>query len=531
MRPLHATALAAALLAPTLLAAPAVAQKSGGVLKAYHRDNPPSASIHEEATISTDQPFMAVFNNLVVFDQHAKTNSLEQLQPELGTSWAWSEDGTKLTFKLREGVQWHDGKPFTSEDVKCTWDTVAGKRNAGWRKNPREPWYFNLEEVTTNGEYEVTFNLKRPQPSFLAFLSGGFSPVYPCHVDGREMRAKPIGTGPFKVAEFKQNEFIRLVKNENYWKEGRPYLDGIDWTIITARSTRVLAFINGNFDLTFAQDVSIPLLADVQSKAPDAYCELQASNVHGNLLVNREAPPFDNADIRRAMMLAIDRKAFVTVLSQGKDTIGGAMLPVPAGVWGAPAEYFDKVPGYGPDIEANRAEGRKIMESLGYGPDNPLRIKVATRNIAIYRDPAVILMDQLSRVHIAGELDTIETGNWYNRLARKDYQVGLNVTGVGIDDPDVNFYENYSCGSQRNYTNYCNREIQDLFDKQSAMTDFEARRKLVWEIDAKLQADGARPVIYHSHAATWWQPYVKGITRATNSIYNNWRMEDAWLDK
>ncbi|MFN4088241.1 MAG: ABC transporter substrate-binding protein, partial [Alphaproteobacteria bacterium] len=349
---------AIALAAIAVAAGPAGAQKAGGVLKAYHRDNPPSASIHEEATISTAQPFSAVFNNLLIFDQHVKTNSLDHLQAELATAWAWSEDMTKLTFQLREGVRWHDGKPFTAEDVKCTWDTVSGKRDAGWRKNPREPWYFNLEEITTNGRYEVAFHLKRPQPSFLAFLAGGFSPVYPCHVDGREMRSKPIGTGPFKVAEFRQNEHIRLVRNDDYWKPDRPYLDGVEWRIIQARSTRVLAFIAGEFDLTFSQDVSIPLLRDVQANAPKAYCELNASNVHGNLLVNREAPPFDDPRIRRAMVLAIDRPAFITVLSEGRDKIGGAMLPAPAGVWGAPAEYFDPVPGYGPDIAGNRAEGR-----------------------------------------------------------------------------------------------------------------------------------------------------------------------------
>lgn len=103
--------------------------------------------------------------------------------------------------------------------------------------------------------------------------------------------------------------------------------------------------------------------------------------------------------------------------------------------------------------------------------------------------------------------------------------------GVGIDDPDVVFYENYSCGSQRNYTNYCNPDLQEKIDQQSATLDQEARKELVWEIDRALQEDAARPVIYHSQAATCWHPYVKGITLAQNAIYNHWRMEDAWLDK
>src|SRR3546814_4371881 len=99
---------------------PALAQKSGGILKVYHRDSPPSMSIHEEATNSTVQPMMSVMNNLVLFDQLKPINSLDTIVPDLAESWSWSDDGTKLTFKLREGVKWHDGKPFTSADVTCT---------------------------------------------------------------------------------------------------------------------------------------------------------------------------------------------------------------------------------------------------------------------------------------------------------------------------------------------------------------------------------------------------------------------------
>ena len=100
----------------------AFAQKSGGVLKIYHRDSPASLSIHEEATISTVMPVMGVFNNLVLYDQHVNENSLHSIVPDLATSWAWNEDGTELIFKRREGVKWHDGKPFTAHDVVCTWD-------------------------------------------------------------------------------------------------------------------------------------------------------------------------------------------------------------------------------------------------------------------------------------------------------------------------------------------------------------------------------------------------------------------------
>src|SRR5437667_6829218 len=114
-------------LALGLIAAPALAQKSGGTLRFFHRDSPASMSIHEEATISTVGPTMAVFNNLVLFNQHEKQNRMEFIEPELAESWDWNENHTRLSFRLRQGVKWHDGKPFTAADVKCTWDMLAGK--------------------------------------------------------------------------------------------------------------------------------------------------------------------------------------------------------------------------------------------------------------------------------------------------------------------------------------------------------------------------------------------------------------------
>ncbi len=195
---------------------PAFAQKSGGILKMYHRDNPPSASIHEEATNSTVIPFMGVFNNLVMYDQLKAQNSPDDIVPELAKSWSWSADGKDLTFKLQEGVKWHDGKPFSSKDVVCTMNLVTGKGEDKLRANPRKTWYDNVASVTTNGDYEVTLHLGRPQPSLLSLLASGYSPVYPCHVPAAQMRTKPIGTGPFKFVEFKRNESIRVVRNPDY---------------------------------------------------------------------------------------------------------------------------------------------------------------------------------------------------------------------------------------------------------------------------------------------------------------------------
>ncbi len=512
------------------LAVPGWAQKSGGILKIEHVDTPPSASIHEEATVSTVVPFMGVFNNLVLFDQHVARNSLESIVPDLAESWAWSDDGRQLSFKLRQGVQWHDGKPFTAADVKCTFDMVREKGQHKLRRSPHSAWWSNIESVTGDGEFAVTFHLKDRQPSLLALLASGYAPVYPCHVPAAEMRRRPVGTGPFKFAELKMNEGVKLVKNPHYWKPGRPYLDGIEYTIIPDRSTRMLAFISGKYDMTFPADVTVPLLKDIRRQAPKAGCTMRMTGVTSNLIVNRDKPPFDNPKIRRAMALTLDREAFNTILDEGQSKPSGAMLPPPEGVWGMPAEMLKGLPGYG-DVGKGREEARALMKQAGYGPDKHLKIKVSTRNVAAFRDPAVILIDQLKQIWIDGELEVIDTAIYYNRVFKKEYVVALNLTGSAVDDPDVTFFEGYACGSLRNYNNYCNPEMTKLFEQQSRETDVDKRKHLVWEIDRKLQEDIARPIIMNGMAAGCWQPHVKGVTIQTNSIYNGWRFEDVWLDK
>ena len=140
----------AGLLLATIWGGGAQAEKSGGILRIYHRDSPASMSIHEEGTNSVSIPMMAVFNNLVLYDQHVAQNSLDTIVPDLAESWSWSEDGTRLTFKLRDGVKWHDGKPFTSADVRCTWDLLTGGGAERLRLNPRKSWWNNVAQKHRN---------------------------------------------------------------------------------------------------------------------------------------------------------------------------------------------------------------------------------------------------------------------------------------------------------------------------------------------------------------------------------------------
>ena len=276
----------------------------------------------------------------------------------------------------------------------CTFDLLISPDKL--RRNPRSAWWGNVEKVTADGDFAATFHLKHRQPSLLALLASGYTPIYPCHVPIADMRRKPIGTGPFKFVEFKMNEGIKLTKNTDYWKPGRPYLDGIEYTIIADRSTRMLSFASGKFDMTFPTDVTVPLLKNIRSDAPQgamhhatrpASAPISSSTARCRRSTIRK--------IRRALALTLDRQAFIDILIEGEGKMSGAMLPPPDGVWGMPPEMLKTIIGYG-DVAKSREEARELMKQAGYGPDKRLKVKVSTRNIATFRDPATILIDQLS---------------------------------------------------------------------------------------------------------------------------------------
>jgi peptide/nickel transport system substrate-binding protein len=525
---LRGSVTASVLLAASLVSGAAFAQKTGGTLHMLDFASPASMSIHEESTITAGIPMMGVFNNLVVFDQHVPQNSLASIVPDLASDWSSDEVGTALTFHLRQGVKWHDGKPFTAADVKCTWDRLRGVDADKFRINPRKAWYRNVEEITANGDYEATFHLKRPQPYLIALLASGQSPVYPCHVSTAQMRQHPIGTGPFKFVEYKPNEHIRVTRNSDYWKPGRPYLDGIEYTIVPNPATQLLAFVAGKLDFTFA---TIPLLKDLKSQAPQVVCDMAMDNNSRDLLINRTVPPFDQLELRQALALSLDRKEFIETLAQGEGIVGGALLPPPDGVWGMPPDVLHSLPGYGPGVAKNRDEGRAKMRKLGYSSDNRLALKLSTRNVPGYRDAAVVAISQLREVYVDAELELVDTANYFPRIMRKDYKLAVEVATGGLDDPDQKFYENYICGADRNLTGDCDTETDRLIEAQSMEANPEKRRKLAWEVERRLADDASRPVLLYSRFATCMQPQLKGLVTMTNSRFNGWRMEDVWLDK
>src|SRR2546422_994772 len=516
---------------PAPTAGAAQTPKAGGVLNATLLEAPPSFSIHDETTISAVWPSMPCYSNLVLFDPLKKQESPDTIIPELAEKWTLQDGGKSVIFFLRKDVKWHDRQPFTSRDVKHTFDTVRETPDITnkLRVNPRKLWYENVESIEAPDPHTVAFRLKRPQPSLLLMLASGYAPIYPAHVPVPELRTKCVGTGPFKLKEYRQGELIDLVKNPDYFVKGRPYLDGIRYTIIKERGTRYSALQTERQDIPFIWEVAKTIAETTKRAVPQLVLVETSTNVNDHIIVNFRRPLFKDPKIWKAINLAIDRKGYIQAGRQGAAVIGGVMLPEPYGVWGLPEAEQMKLPGFG-DAAMQKAEARKLLSEAGFGPSKPLKIAVSTRAIPTYVDLASYIIDQFKQVGIEATLEQVETGVWHAKMTRGEFEVAVNLTGIGPDDPDANLYENFKCGSARQYPDYCSAEMDNLIEKQSQTLDQKKRLQLVQEIDKRLQLDGARLMLGWSKEYVVMWPYVKNLV-PHQSIYNYGRMQEVWLDK
>jgi peptide/nickel transport system substrate-binding protein len=507
------------------------APKRGGILNTLVIEEPPGLLIHESATVSNVWPMSPCYSGLVLFDPLKTLESVDTVIPELAERWSWQDNYRNLVFFLRKNVKWHDGQPFTARDVKYTFDVVreAPGAPAKLRLSARKDWYNNVEAIEVPEPHTVIFRLKRPQPSLLLMLASGYSPIYPAHVPLAELRQRCVGTGPFRFKQYARGQLIELERNPEYFVPGRPYLDGIRYTIIGERGTRLAALQTGRLDAFVPLEMTKTMAETAKHGAPSLVITEVGQNGSDNVVLNHKRPPFDNPAVRRAVSLALDRHAFVQGVRHGGAAVGASMMPKPFGIWGLPDPDLRTLPGYRGSAQ-DKAEAKRLLASAGYGPGKPLHVEMVTRSISIYLDVASFVVDQLRQVGVESTLKQMDSGAWFPALARRDYQIGANLTAGGFDDPDAYFVENYTCGSSRNYTDYCSEVTDKLIELQSAELDRAKRLKIVWEIQRRLEADVARPMLSwrKEYFAHW--PYVKNLV-PHNSLYNYGRMQDVWLDK
>jgi peptide/nickel transport system substrate-binding protein len=370
------------------------------------------------------------------------------------------------------------------------------------------------------------FRLKRPQPSLLVMLASGYSPVYAAHIPPAQYRTTCVGTGPFKLKEWRHGEYIDYVKNPDYFVKGRPYLDGLRYVIVKERGTRTAALQAGQLDVAMPGETTKAAAEQIKAAVPKIVVTTTATNVTDNIIMNVKKPPFDNQKVRLAVSYAIDRRALIQGVHQGAGILGAGMSPGPYGVWGLPEKELLALPGYGKPADM-KARARALMAEAGV--TTPLKVEIVTRAIAVYVDMASFVINELKQIGIEATLKQIETAQWHAMATRGDYQIGANLTGLGPDDPDANFYENYGCGSPRNYSAYCNEEIQKLIDVQSAELDPKKRLALIATIQKKLEDEAARPVLsWRLDYFTVW-PHVRNMV-PHQSIFNFGRFQEVWRD-
>jgi peptide/nickel transport system substrate-binding protein len=523
------------LVTAALLATPASAQsgkpKRGGILNSVLTEDPPGLLVHESATISNVWPMSPCYSNLVIFDPLKPLDSAETVIPELADRWSWQDNFRNLVFFLRKNVTWHDGKPFTARDIKHTFDMVreAPDSAAKMRTSPRKDWYANVEAIETPEPHTVVFRLKRPQPSLLLMFASGYSPVYPAHVPIADLRQRCVGTGPFRHKEYLRGQLIELERNPSYFVPDRPYLDGIRYTIIRERGTRLAALQAGRLDAFMPLEMTKAMADAAKAQAPSLVITEVGQNGSDNVILNHKRAPFDNPAVRQAVNLALDRNAYVRGVRQNGAVTGAALMPRPLGFWGLPDAELRTLAGYR-DPAKDKAEAKQLLAKAGYGPDKPLRVDLVTRTLPIYLDLASFVVDQLRLIGMEATIKQLDTAAWFPALSRRDFQIGANLTAGGFDDPDAYLFENYKCGSPRNYTDYCSEEMERLIDQQSQELDRVKRLKLVADIQRKLEADVARPMLgwRKEYFARW--PHVKNLV-PHNALYNYGRMQEVWLDK
>ena len=517
-----------------LAGSPALADapKHGGWLNLRLREDLPQGfAIHETATISTMWPAMPCFSNLVLFDPLKPTHSLEAIIGELAERWSWQDHNRTLVFVLRTGVKWHDGKPFSSKDVKFTFDLLRETPDAPARLriNPRRDWYTNVEAVEAVDPQTVVFRLKRPQPSLLLMLASGYTPIYAAHVPAASYRTACVGTGPFKVKEWRKGEFVEYMKNADYFIQGRPYLAGLRYLIIGERGTATAALQSGRVDTAFPGQTPKPIAEQLKKAVPQLVMTPVNTSVIDHLVVNTKKPPFDNATVRLALSRAIDRRALINAVYQGGAVLGASLAPPPYGVWGLPDKDIRALPGNGKAAD-EKAKARTLLAEAGFGRTAPLKLEILTRALPDFLDVASFVINEFRHVGVEASLRQVESAQWHPLLTRGDFQIGIERTGIEPDDPDANFYENYGCGSPRNYPRYCDEEVSRLIDQQSQELDPARRLATVQAIQRKLEEAAVRPVLgWRLDYYTVW-PHVKNLS-PHQSIYSWGRMQEVWLDK
>ena len=425
-----------------------------------------------------------------VYDTLVEPDEQLRMQPALATEWTTSADNLTWTFTLRDGVTFHDGSPFTSEDVVYSFRRIIDEElSSSWRLTA-------VKSVTAPDPRTVVFTLTQPTPHFLTTIGSfkGLAIVSKANVDAGRIQTRPVGTGPFSVASFTAGDDITLRANPQYWG-GAPQVDGAVIRFIPEPSTAMAALRSGEVHWTDAvppQDV--PILA----KDSTVHLGRTPSNDYWYVTLNEARKPFDDVRVRQAVAFAIDRDSVAQAAKYGAAQVNQTAIPA-SSPW-----YLEHAP-YTHDPE----RARQLLQEAGVG-DLSVELMVTSEypeTVTI----AQVLADQLSQAGIRMTIRTLDFATWLDEQGQGNWD-SLMLGWLGNNDPDDYYYGQHHSKGTNNFQKYSNPEVDRLLDAGRAQMD-EAARKKTYDQAATIIVDEASYIyLYNPDVLQVWSPNLHGYT-------------------
>ena len=459
-----------------------------------------------------------------------------EIIPDLARSWDISDGGSTVNFHLAEGVTWHDGEPFSAEDVKWTIERI---------KNPPEGMVSPRQGVFrgTVDTVEVidanTLQVKSDgfSPLLVPLFSNGWNAIIPKHISEVDpvnaMMTQVVGTGAFRLMEPPTTTLWRYERNPDYFDENLPYLDEIEYHIIqdpqaqaAAVRTKKVYFNDSIGGINFS-----PELAQSVDDQEDGLTFHPVPTITvSHFVMNGTRAPFDDLRVRQAVSEAIRRES-IAELGPQAGTVGTGNFPL--GPWALPKEVQDSLVGYGPDMDVRIANAKSLLEA--YESENgaidwgDITIQCSS-NITWACPNAEVVQQLLKKIDVEVSLEPLDVTAHRGNEVSGDYLMSLLGAGLDFDDPIDTFGQLYITDGGRWYQRRSIPELDQLYNQQKSEQDFEKRRELVWEMD-KIATNDAGYLVLH-----WWQfnrvqwDFVKGLTSTASARTTNARMIYTWLD-
>jgi len=480
------------------------AQEKGGTLTANMKD-PPNFDLIGNTTSWVILSLGPCYNGLVTRD----LTRPDKIVPELATDWTVSEDGLSYTFRLREGVRFHDGKPFTSADVKATFDLVRAPPEG--TASARKSSLSVVKDIAAPDPHTVVFTLSRPQAAFLPLLATGWMVVLPKHILDRDgnMQKEVIGTGPFKLDSYQRGVRLDLVRNDDYFDPERPYLDGITLFVAEDPSTLDAYFQTGQilFYNEMSSDSGIRFEKAVDGVTVQRVVALNPTAI----TLNGRAAPFNDKRVRQAISLAVDRNEAIRLLEQGQAVVGGF---VPPGRYALPQERLAMMPGYSPDTDANIARAKELLTEAGH-PDGFECSMLVRKNIN-HEERAVMTQGQLARIGVKLRLDVQESAMFFEKFNGLQFELASQGgMAYPVNDPEVVFGSIHTEGAG-NISGVYNAEMDRLFAEQAAETDDQKRIELSHRMEEIALDECSRIVMFYQNKFVGLSDRISGYTASGN---------------